>query len=122
MKISLNTFIISNSGACDRLFVAESLRGMELEEHDDIILANSSRLSCLESCLGAKDFRCRSVEYDSKTYECRLSRHDRFTRKTHFRKASSASIEYFDVTCPYDQGNCFVKYLKVRKKYNLKKF
>ena len=91
-------------GACDRLFVAESQRGMELEEHDDIIIESSSRLSCLESCLASKEIICRSVEYDSKTSECRLSRHDRFTRKTHFRKASSASIEYFDVTCPYQEG------------------
>ncbi|GFY48778.1 uncharacterized protein TNIN_209291 [Trichonephila inaurata madagascariensis] len=90
-------------GACDRLFVAESLRGMELTDHNDRVIANSSRLSCLESCLNSKAFVCKSVEFDSKTNECKLSRHDRFDRKTHFKKSASASLEYFDVTCPYEQ-------------------
>ncbi|GIY68970.1 uncharacterized protein CEXT_347021 [Caerostris extrusa] len=90
------------SGACDRLFVAESLRGMELDQHNDRTIANSSRLSCLESCLNSKTFICKSVEFDSKTNECRLSRHDRFDKKSYFRKSTS-SVEYFDVTCPYEQ-------------------
>ncbi|XP_055932443.1 uncharacterized protein LOC129962605 [Argiope bruennichi] len=90
-------------GACDRLFVAESLRGMELDGYNDRIISNSSRLSCLESCLNNKAFVCKSVEFDSKTGECRLSRHDRFDRKSDFRKSLSASMEYFDVTCPYEQ-------------------
>ncbi|GFT19832.1 uncharacterized protein TNCV_4992871 [Trichonephila clavipes] len=89
--------------ACDRLFVAESLRGMELTDHNDRVIANSSRLSCLESCLNSKTFVCKSVEFDSKTNECKLSRHDRFDRKIHFKKSASASLEYFDVTCPYEQ-------------------
>ncbi|GBM01619.1 hypothetical protein AVEN_60030-1 [Araneus ventricosus] len=94
-------------GACDRLFVAESLRGMELDGYNDRIISNSSRLSCLESCLNNKAFICKSIEFDSKTGECRLSRHDRFDRKTDFRKSLSASMEYFDVTCPYEQQmNC----------------
>ncbi|XP_035206202.1 uncharacterized protein LOC118181224 isoform X2 [Stegodyphus dumicola] len=90
-------------GACDRLFVAESLRGMELEGHNDLVVGNNTRLSCLESCINSRDLNCRSVEFDSKTSECRLSRHDRFSRNTHFKKSTSAHIEYFDVTCPYQQ-------------------
>ncbi|XP_054706608.1 uncharacterized protein LOC129216418 [Uloborus diversus] len=88
-------------GACDRLFVAESLRGMELTNYNDRIISNVTRLSCIESCLNSKDLECRSVEFDSKTTECRLSRYDRFSRKSDFKKSTSASIEYLDVTCPY---------------------
>ncbi|XP_015913359.1 uncharacterized protein [Parasteatoda tepidariorum] len=91
-------------GACDRLFVAESMRGMELSEHNDKIISNSSRLTCLEACLGNKEFSCRSIEFDSKSSECRLSRQDRFNKKSHFRKSTSASVEYMDVTCPYEEG------------------
>ncbi|KFM77855.1 hypothetical protein X975_13388, partial [Stegodyphus mimosarum] len=76
---------------------------MELEGHNDRVMGNNTRLSCLESCINSRDLNCRSVEFDSKTSECRLSRHDRFSRKTHFKKSTSAHIEYFDVTCPYQQ-------------------
>ncbi|KAG8201938.1 hypothetical protein JTE90_027414 [Oedothorax gibbosus] len=90
-------------GACDRLFVAESLRGMELTDNNHQVISNTSRISCIEACIASKSFVCKSAEFDSKTTECRLSRHDRFDRKAQFKKSVSASVEYFDVTCPYQK-------------------
>ncbi|XP_077550168.1 uncharacterized protein LOC144163204 isoform X2 [Haemaphysalis longicornis] len=88
-------------GACDRLFVAEWIHGMELEAHDNRVVRNASRRDCLEACAAERSFVCRSAEWDERTAECRLSRYDRFSRHVHFGRAANPDVSYFDNTCAY---------------------
>ncbi|XP_070381269.1 uncharacterized protein [Dermacentor albipictus] len=89
-------------GACDRLFVAEWIQGMELEGHDNRVLRNATRRACLEACAAERSFVCRSAEWDEQRGgECRLSRYDRFSRHVHFGRSADPSVAYFDNTCAY---------------------
>ncbi|KAL3221274.1 hypothetical protein MRX96_029606 [Rhipicephalus microplus] len=89
-------------GACDRLFVAEWIQGMELEGHDNRVLGNATRRACLEACAAERSFVCRSAEW--RGGECRLSRYDRFSRHVHFVRSADPSVAYFDNTCAYKPG------------------
>lgn len=88
-------------GSCERLFVAEWIQSMELEGHDNRVLRNATRRSCLEACAAERSFVCRSAEWDDDSGECRLSRYDRFSRHVHFGRAARPSVSYFDNTCAH---------------------
>ncbi|KAH7935897.1 hypothetical protein HPB52_014729 [Rhipicephalus sanguineus] len=92
-------------GACDRLFVAEWIQGMELEGHDNRVLGNATRRACLEACAAERSFVCRSAEWDEQRGgECRLSRYDRFSRHVHFGRSANPSVAYFDNTSSLSRG------------------
>jgi len=90
--------------ACDRLFVLEWLNGASLEGYNDKSVVNISQQQCLDLCMSDTDFVCRSAEYNELTNECRLSRHDRFSRPTAFKK-DEPHVHYFDNSCAYKPVN-----------------
>jgi len=86
-------------GCSGRAWAFDRLPGKELRGLDDVKLPLvQSRRDCLEACLAARGFTCRSAEYDSQKAECRLSSEDRRTRPHDYVDAPS-HIEYLENQC-----------------------
>lgn len=78
--------------------------GYEMRNFEKKKLQSVTRERCLESCLLANDFECRSVNYNNVTGDCSLSTVDRHALpatnlKAHFAPAGNQHLDYYESNC-----------------------
>ena len=83
--------------------------GYEMRNFEKKKIPSVTRERCLESCLLASDFECRSVNYNNVTGDCSLSTVDRHALpttnlKAHFAPAGNQHLDYYESNCI--QGKC----------------
>lgn len=85
--------------------------GYEMRNFEKKKIQSVTRERCLESCLQAIDFECRSVNYNNVTGDCSLSHVDRHalpatSLKGHFIPAGTLNVDYYESNCI--QGKLFI--------------
>ncbi|OXA52939.1 Plasminogen [Folsomia candida] len=91
----------------DRLWAFERVVGAFLEGFDDKEeRAIQSKTDCERLCLLETDFVCRSAEYDETLKVCRLSREDRRTQPSAFRRQPRISVDYLENQCVKQLPDC----------------
>ncbi|XP_071035192.1 uncharacterized protein [Parasteatoda tepidariorum] len=99
--------------ACkDRAWAFERVLGHELEAqlYDRTVPFVQSRRDCEELCLEERSFICRSALYNDDTTECKLSREDRRTLPSFYRRTNNVKVNYLEnqclpvlQSCPYEE-------------------
>ncbi|GFY44624.1 uncharacterized protein TNIN_241301 [Trichonephila inaurata madagascariensis] len=99
--------------ACkDRAWAFERVLGHELEAqlYDRTVPFVQSRRDCEELCLEERSFTCRSALYNDDTTECKLSREDRRTLPSFYRRTNNMKVNYLEnqclpvlQSCPYEE-------------------
>ncbi|KAF8763888.1 hypothetical protein HNY73_022022 [Argiope bruennichi] len=99
--------------ACkDKAWAFERVLGHELEAqlYDRTVPFVQSRRDCEELCLEERSFICRSALYNDDTTECKLSREDRRTLPSFYRRTNNVKVNYLEnqclpvlQSCPYEE-------------------
>ncbi|GIY76249.1 uncharacterized protein CEXT_265051 [Caerostris extrusa] len=93
-------------------FFFERVLGHELEAqlYDRTVPFVQSRRDCEELCLEERSFTCRSALYNDDTTECKLSREDRRTLPSFYRRTNNVKVNYLEnqclpvlQSCPYEE-------------------
>jgi len=90
--------------SCPKSWSFEKVIGYEMRNHEKKRIQSVTRERCLESCLQANDFECRSVNYNNVTGDCSLSNIDRHALgatvlKGHFSPAGTSNVDYYESNC-----------------------
>jgi len=103
---------------CLKSWSFEKVIGYEMRNFEKKKIQSVTRERCLESCLQANDFECRSVNYNNVTGDCSLSHIDRHalpatSLKGHFTPAGTANVDYYESNCVSEpKGLCDFKPIK----------
>ncbi|KAG8232567.1 hypothetical protein J437_LFUL008705 [Ladona fulva] len=89
-----------NAMCGDRLWAFERVVGAFLEGFDDREEHNvQTKTECEKLCLFESTFTCRSAEYDESQNICRLSREDRRSQPSAFRRVPGSPLDYLENQC-----------------------
>lgn len=93
-------YLVTQQACNDRLWAFERVVGAFLEGFDDKEERSvQSKTDCERLCLLEAEFVCRSAEYDETLKVCRLSREDRRTQPSAFRRQPRISVDYLENQC-----------------------
>ncbi|CAG7728314.1 unnamed protein product [Allacma fusca] len=91
----------------DRLWSFERVVGAFLDGFDDKEERSiQSKVDCEKLCLIESEFTCRSAEYDESQKICRLSREDRRTQPSAFRRQPGHAVDYLENQCVKQLPDC----------------
>ncbi|XP_046406709.1 uncharacterized protein LOC124171575 isoform X1 [Ischnura elegans] len=106
-KICIKGVSNMNSMCGDRLWAFERVVGAFLEGFDDREEHNvQTKTECEKLCLFESTFTCRSAEYDESQNICRLSREDRRSQPSSFRRVPGSPLDYLENQCVRSLPDC----------------
>ncbi|XP_047103996.1 uncharacterized protein LOC124722900 [Schistocerca piceifrons] len=106
-KICLRGVSNLSSMCGDRLWAFERVVGAYLEGFDNKEERNTqTKTECEKLCLFETTFICRSAEFDESLNLCRLSREDRRSQPSAFRKVPGSSVDYLENQCVRSLPDC----------------
>ncbi|XP_034231598.1 uncharacterized protein LOC117639791 [Thrips palmi] len=106
-KICLRGVSNLNAMCGDRLWAFERVVGAFLDGFDDREEHNvQTKTECEKLCLFETAFTCRSAEFDEGQNICRLSREDRRSQPSAFRRQPGSSVDYLENQCVRSLPDC----------------
>ncbi|KAK3908976.1 Protein let-653 [Frankliniella fusca] len=106
-KICLRGVSNLNAMCGDRLWAFERVVGAFLDGFDDREEHNvQTKTECEKLCLFETAFTCRSAEFDEAHNICRLSREDRRSQPSAFRRQPGSAVDYLENQCVRSLPDC----------------